>query len=328
MENILKTLLKKLGLFEKVKAKKIELQTKYHKKRGLTRKYKFEDRKKDKDMVCIILAGYQEIVWDIVFKRIKAFVPENVEVCLCSSGKYSEKLSEIAKNNDWSYLSTKRNNVSLIQNVAINLYKKATYIYKLDEDIFVTKGYFETLMQAYKNIEQNGDYDVGIVAPMIPINGYSYLNIIRRFNLVEKYKELQRKVGIDERLIHITERGSGNHTNPQVARFLWEQAPSIDEMNNAVQKDEFGYEVCPIRYSIGAILFKRKLWDEMEYFEVSKREGMGRDEQKICAYCMLTSRPILISKNTIVGHLAYGPQKKEMEKLYREHKEIFEIHNI
>ena len=101
--------------------------------------YKFENRKKDKNKVCFILAGYKEFLYDVIFERILKFIPEDVEICLLSSGKYSQILSEIAEKNNWSYLSTKRNNVSLIQNVAITIFNKADYIYKLDEDILKTQ---------------------------------------------------------------------------------------------------------------------------------------------------------------------------------------------
>ena len=37
---------------------------------SFTRRYKFEDRSKNSDTLCIILAGYKENLWDIVFDRI------------------------------------------------------------------------------------------------------------------------------------------------------------------------------------------------------------------------------------------------------------------
>lgn len=318
-----KKTLTKLGIFEQART----AVKKYRKRKRLTKRYKFEDRRKNKEKLCIILSGYQEYVWDIVFKRVQEFIPKDVEVCILSSGKYSEKLSKIAEQNDWSYLSTKKNNVSLIQNVAINLFKNAEYIYKLDEDIFVTKNFFETLMKTLKDCEENGEYQVGFVTPTIPINGFGYIDVLKRFNLIEEYQKLKKELGSTERLIHITGENSLVYKNPNVARFIWEKLPNIDEMNDIVQHDNFEYETCPIRFSIGAILFTRELWNEMDFFDVLTGGGMGSDEDKICIYCMaLRSKAIITSKNTIVGHLSYGPQKKEMEKFYKEHKEVFDIH--
>lgn len=323
LEYFAKKVLEKIGLFEEARI----IVKRYRKRKRLTRKYKFEDRMKNKEKVCIVLSGYQEYVWDIVFKRIKKFIPDDIEVCILSSGKYSEKLSKIAEANDWSYLSTKRNNVSLIQNVAINLFKSAKYIYKLDEDIFVTENFFETLMNTLKNCEENGEYQVGFVTPTIPINGFGYVDVLKRFNLTKEYQKLKKKLKSNEKMIRITGENSLIYKNSTVARFIWEKLPNIDEMNNIVQHDKFEYEICPIRFSIGAILFKRELWYEMDYFDVISGWGMGNDEDKICIYCMARkSKAIIASKNTIVGHLSYGPQKKEMEEYYKEHKEVFDIH--
>ena len=118
---MIKKILKKIGLFNHLKRIKNKLEIN-QKTRG---KYIFEDRKKDYKKMCIVLAGYKQFSYDIVFKRIKKFIPKEIEVCIVSSGKYDEKLSEIAENNDWSYLSIKRNCVTLAQNIAITLFNKA-----------------------------------------------------------------------------------------------------------------------------------------------------------------------------------------------------------
>ena len=151
MKQLLIIILKKIKLYETLR----EIKKKHIIKKKLTNKYVFENRRQDKNKVCFVLAGYKEFVYDAVFSRIKKFVPDDIEVCLLSSGKYSDILSKIAKNNNWSYLSTKRNNVSLIQNVAINLFDKAEYIYKLDEDIFITENYFENLFKTYQDCQKD-----------------------------------------------------------------------------------------------------------------------------------------------------------------------------
>ena len=90
----------------------------YHRKNTST-KYNFTNRSTGKNKCCIILAGYKSFVWDTVFPRIKKFIPEDIDVCVVSSGLYSEELDKICSENDWSYLSTNRNNVSVAQNVAL-----------------------------------------------------------------------------------------------------------------------------------------------------------------------------------------------------------------
>lgn len=289
-------------------------------KRNLGGKYKFEDRKKDYSKLCIIIAGYKSFLYDTIFERITKYIPKDIDVCIVSSGKYDEKLSEIAKNNDWSYLSTKRNCVSLVQNIAIDLFKKAEFIYKLDEDIFITENYFEKLMKTYNACEKDGEYKVGFVAPTIPINGYGNLNILKRFDKVDYYTKNFEKP------LYAAGRDRKIESDPNVAKFMWGKdnlLPTIDEMNKTVEGDEFSYNACPIRFSIGAILFSRQLWEDMRLFKVKNGPCMGLDEEQICCFCMSNSRAIIVSNNSVVGHLSFGTQNEEMKKYFLENQDKF-----
>ena len=127
----------------------INTKKKINETKSFTNKYKFEDRSNNRDTLCIILAGYKEFTWDIVFNRINEFSEKNMDICIVSSGLYNDKLSKIAKKNGWSYLSTKRNSVAIAQNTVIKLFPNANYIYKLDEDIFITKNFFKTLKETF-----------------------------------------------------------------------------------------------------------------------------------------------------------------------------------
>ncbi len=322
MKELIKKITRKLGIYDNIKNFFNNKKRKKRYKQCISKKIKFENRIQNKDKVCLILAGYKPFLYEIIFKRVKKFANEDIEVCILSSGLYSEELSYIAKENNWSYLSQKENNVSKIQNTAINLYKNAKYIYKLDEDIFITKNYFETLMKTMEDSEKNGEYQVGFVAPTIPINGFGNLEILKKFGLVETYTQMFEKpkyAAGRNRMIEI---------NPEVAKFFWgnkDFLPNIDKMNEIVQKDSLSYIACPIRFSIGAIMFKRTFWEEMNMFDVTKGNGMGRDEEQICKYCMLNSKAIIVSKNSIVGHLGFKNQNKEMKKYFLNNRKLFDI---
>ena len=318
MKQKIKKFLKKVKLYDTAKYLLKD-------KRRLTKKYIFEDRMKSKEKVCFILAGYKEFSYDIVFSRIKKFVPKDVEVCILSSGKYSEKLSKIASDNDWSYLSTKRNNVCLIQNVANSIFKDAKNIYKIDEDIFVTKHFFDTLYKTYKECNDKGDYNVGLVAPIIPINGFSHVYLLDRFDLRKTYDKKFEKTKYaagPDRMIE---------NNPDVAKFFWgekDYLPNIDVIDDTLSKDKFDYVACPIRFSIGAIMYSREFWKDMGMFPVGEGADMGNDEVEMCLQAMKKSKAIIISKNTAVGHLSFGKQNETMKNYYEKHKEIFKIHDV
>ena len=308
-----KTINKALAIYkEKSKRKRL--------KDGLNFHGRFIDRSHNNKKMCMVLAGYKEYLYPAVFGRLIKYLPSDIDVCVITSGKYSEKVIQYCEENDWSYLSTKENNVSLVQNVAIHLHPNAEYIYKLDEDIFLTNGYFEKMLSAYEHAEE-GDYQPGVVAPILPINGYGYIKILEEYNLKDYYKQHFEEPKIT------TSAKSQIETNPDVATFLWgekELLPSIDEMNKKFEQRPLMENPCPIRFSIGAILFKRTLWEEMGHFSVDKsNNAMGVDETEICTFCCIHSKPIMVSENIVVGHLAYGPQNKEMTKFYKKHRDLF-----
>ena len=281
----------------------------------------FIDRRKYADKLCLILAGYKPHLYEDVFERIGRYIPEDIDVCIVSSGLYSTALAEIAEKNTWSYLSTKRNCVTLAQNAAILLYKDAKYIYKIDEDIFVTRGCFHMLWQTMMRVEAMEPYRVGFVAPLIPVNGYGHLRILKKLGLTGAYKEkFERPIyaSSSERLIE----KSGD-----AARFFWGEGgyiPSIDQMNAQFSSEDFQYSVCPIRFSIGFILMRRDVWERMGMWKVlPDNPCMGVDEEQLCSFCMTNSLAIIVSENTVVGHLSFGQQNDSMKEYYTAHRERF-----
>lgn len=289
---------------------------------AFTRRYKFENRSKNKDTVCMILAGYKEFTWDIVFERIKEFSDDSMDICIVSSGLYSERLSEIAKNNGWSYLSTKRNCVTLAQNTTVKLFPNAEYIFKLDEDIFITKNFFKTLRDTYSEVQNNGDFHVGFVAPILPINGNSHIVLLKKLDLLDYYEQNFEKVK------YSAESDMMIVSNVDAAKFMWGEGgkiPHIDDLDRFLNESEFSYSAAPVRFSIGAILYSRQLWEDMHYFKVGVTKGMGVDEVQICEFCVTTSRGMVIAENTCAGHLSFGPQNLEMEKYFKSNLNKFSI---
>ena len=293
------------------------------KKKRVKGTYKFIDRKKDYSKMCIILAGYKPFLWDDVFDRISEYIPKDIDVCIVSSGLYSEELDEIARKNDWSYLSVKQNKVSLVQNIAINLFDKAEFIYKLDEDIFVTKNMFNKMFETYKDAESNSTYRVGFVAPMLPINGYAHIRVLQKTELLDTY---EKKFG---RAQHNWDPKGKFVVNPNIAKFMWgeteERLRDIDKLDSELADKEMKYSICSIRFSIGAILFTRKLWENMGRFEVKIGSNMGLDETQLCNYLLEDSRAIFVSENTVAGHFSYGPQTAAMKEFYKNNREIFKL---
>lgn len=291
--------------------------------------YSFINRSKGSDKLCIILAGYKEPLWDNVFMRINRAAPDDMDVCVMTSGLEDEKLKQIAQEYDWSYLSTEVNHLSLIQNLAIELHKKAQWIFKLDEDMFLPETFFEPLLETYQMVANESFYEPAFVSPLINVSCYGHLRLLEKTGLVDDF----RNTGLST--MKITD---GLHHNkqvledPKVAEFLWgsecEELRSIDALTERFMQDDLTYTICPVRYSIGAILFTRDAWREFGGFPltfVGGVYGLGDDEEHICHYACFTGKAMVISDNVVVGHLGYGPQTSAMLDYYEQHKDRFAI---
>lgn len=292
-------------------------------KSKLKGKYRFVNRSQGKEKLCVVLAGYKEFAYPAVFGRLKKYASDDIDVCVVFSGggtnlKHCTVLNKLCQENNWSFLSLKKNNVALAQNKAISLHPNAKYIYKLDEDIFITKNYFSNLLKAFLHAME-GDYSPGVMAPIIPINGYGHLRILDRLGLREIYENRFEK----PKYIASPRRKIENSLD--VAKFFWDGkcVPSIDELNEKFMSEQIEERPCAIRFSIGAILFMRELWEDMGYFTVHKGSGMGEDEVDLCNYCNINSRPIMVSENVVVGHLSFGSQNAGMKDFYLSNPDIF-----
>lgn len=286
-----------------------------------TPKY-FLNNSQNRKIVCFILAGYKEFTWDIVFKRIQHFCPDNIDICILSSGKFDSTLNNIATKNNWSYIATKINNVCQTLNIGITCFDKAQYIFKIDEDIFITQDFFNNLINTYKIAEK--DYKIGFVAPLIPINGYGYRRILENINLVDfyskKFEYPKISAGPDMKI----------ESDLDVAKFMWSYdniIPQIDDLNKLIKNtySNTKYSTCPIRFSIGAILFSKDLIKNFGLFPTRLGNGMGQDEVHICNLATKSSMAIIISETQVVGHLSFGKQNQGMKEYFISHKNIFDI---
>jgi len=270
--------------------------------------------------VCLVLAGYKEFLWEVVFNRLKLFCPDDVEICIVSSGVFSEKLKRIAEENAWTYMYFKHNCVPQVLNSAMDYFSNVRRFFKIDEDVFVTKGSFQAVREAYYSAQDK--YCPGFSAPLIPINGFGYSFVLKKFGKTEEYAHLfeQPKIcaGVDQRI----------ESDPDAAIYMWEKlGGNIDELNRQINinghEESTSYLVCPIRFSIGFIYFDRGIFERFGYFPVMSGNGMGMDEEYLCSLAIKSSRPIIVSNRTIVGHLSFGAQNKRMEDYFRENKSKF-----
>ncbi len=280
--------------------------------------YKFINRKKDKNKLCLVLSGYKDFLWENVYERLNKYTPDNVEICLCSAGKYCEALSEIAEKYNWSYLSVPVNSVSLTQNICISIFEKADWIYKMDEDMFVTQGTFENMYTISQKVIASGTYDFGVCSPLIPVNSIGYRYILEKYGKLSEFERMYGKAYVGGSAQREIER------NPLTSAYMWGEGelPQLDDIAEDF-KDNEEYVLCNTRLSIGLILFRRELWNRMQGFVVYGNMDLGVDEEDINAFCINDSKVMAIAMNAVAGHFGFGKQTDEMKKYYQNNRNRF-----
>jgi hypothetical protein len=286
----------------------------------------FTDRRAATKEAIIVLAGYKQYAWEQVFGRLERFAPAGVDVVVVSAGLFNDELAAICKRNDWSYLSIAENNVTLVLNTAICLIPDAELIWKVDEDMLLTANFFEQVRAAHDRALAESKYEVGFTAPLINVNGYSYLRILEKMGLLDAYEARFGRAFYGSLFPNAPQQ---IQADPDAAKFLWgwqSDLPPLDELDALFAEKPFEYSVCPQRFSIGAVLLPRSTWEQMGGFTVIAGEtNLGLDEENLCHHCMDKSRAIIISENTVVGHLGFQPQGAAMRQFFLQHGEVFAL---
>lgn len=271
--------------------------------------YQFIDRSKSKEKLLMILAGYKEYLWEEVFRRIAAYAPEDVDICVMTAGYKCAALVELCEKQGWSYLWTVENKLSLTQNLTIRMHPSAKWIYKLDEDIFVTPSLFEELYDTYKYVDAEKKHAIGFVAPIMAINSYGYRRVLKTADCLEDY---EKKFGSA-----VLGRGPV-FSSPDVAEYLWNKTLPINAFAEKIKDTEQKYSICYHRYSIGCMLMPRTVWEAFGGFLIAPEGVLGIDEEHLCQWCMNSSHAIVIAEKAYAGHFAYGAQSERMKELYDE----------
>jgi hypothetical protein len=279
---------------------------------GFSGRAKFTDRASGSHSVVLVLAGYKEWLWPYTLDRLPRVAPDDVDICLVSAGKQHPGLEAMAEEHGWSYLWSPRNSVALVHNLGVESHPEARWVFKLDEDILLPDGYFATLHDGYRRIVGEGMYHPGFCAPVLNVNGFSYLTFLETMGLSDEYRsefgELRRAID-----------GNAIYANAAAARWIWERTLPFDAVARRFAEQEFAYSTVPHRFSIGAILYERAFWEEIGGIFAHPIAGrLGADEADLCRQCEHRSRPMAVIHNVLAGHFSFWPQEGVMRELLDE----------
>lgn len=277
----------------------------------LSGRHEFVSRAAGNERVLLVIAGHKPYLWPHTLARIASHVPVDVDVCVVSPGVDAPAVRAIAERHGWSYLTTRANQVGLAQNLAIVALPAARLIYKLDEDIFISDGFFDDLLAGFRRVEAESEFAVGFCAPVLNVNGFSYVDFLRAEGLEDAYRA---RFGPTRRAAE----GIPAQRDGDAAAWLWQHSLPVDLVAERFRSRPFGWSVCPHRFSIGAILFRRDLWQDMRgYQRVPARSGVGWDEQRLCVACLSHSRIMAVVHNVFAGHFSFGGQEQAMRAAFQ-----------
>ncbi|MFY0645019.1 MAG: hypothetical protein JXR19_11180 [Bacteroidia bacterium] len=268
--------------------------------------FQFLNRQTQSSDLVILVCGYKQVLWPYFFGRLEKFVSKNLDVCIvCPGFKSHPELEAKADKNGWSILLCHQNKISIAINLVIKEHPHASFIHKLDEDIIICKGYFERMSALLKLLDNDNSHDYAFAAPLINVNGYSYHRLLR---LLGKTNEYESQFGTAKSACMQVEAWS----NPKAASYLWDLVTPIDKTATELFNSGQNYSICPHRFSIGAMLFHRSLWEDINYFEAGKEAQLGIEEKQLAEFCSNRSQLIAVSEEVLAGHFSFGPQYEGM----------------
>jgi hypothetical protein len=273
-------------------------------------RHELVDRSRGSGRMLLLMAGHKPRLWPWTLPRIERDLPQDIDVCLITPGVDRPELRSWAQRAGWSYLTTRGGHVSVAQNLAIRAHPRARYVFKLDEDIFIPSAYFESLQRGYERVRDALDFSIGLCAPTLNVNGFSYVDYLDRLRLSDEYR---RRFGPLRR----ASDGIPAFADGDAAVWLWSHGLPVEETARRFDTAEPSDRIVPHRYSIGAILYERELWEEMRGFKrMEHSPGLGEDEGHICASCVSFSRVMVVLGDVYAGHFGFGPQQPAMEAAF------------
>lgn len=285
-------------------------------------RHEFVDRRRRATTAVIILAGYKQPLWPSVFPRLEKNIPPDTDVCLMSAGKDDPELRRLAATNEWSYLSTSLNDVSLIQNLAISRHPEAETVVKIDEDVLLPDRTIADLIEFHDRVKSAGIVNPAFTAPMLNINGFCYRELLEVLGLLDDFERTFGPARIATRGVAATE-------SVEAARWIWERTGPIDRTASVLREQEPRIRMSSIQFSIGLIVFDRSFWNDIGCLPVFRRRHaigestLGADEEHLCGQAVATGRPMVVAPHIFAGHFSFGRQYDGVLDLLRRQPDLF-----
>jgi len=152
--------------------------------------------------------------------------------------------------------ATSYNQLAQIQNEVIKKLKADFYI-KIDDDILVTENWTDAFVGVYERNYRTMSF--GSVT--IPINGFGWVPFMEIMGITNDFKTQFPNTPINQDCMDVA-----IYKDQEVNEFMWNHCLDLDQTARTFlsnQNSTFQDLICPHRYSIGAIVFSHKFWEQM-----------------------------------------------------------------
>ena len=193
----------------------------------------------------------------------------------------------------------KKRRVASLQNECVQRYPDALY-FKMDEDLVVSKGWHEKLLQAY--LDHQDDPDLALITPVITNHATGAYYLCRRFPALA-----------DEFLRRFAEPLTAKHdgpfwVDPRIGAWMIRTFLDLEAGNRRLAADNPGpYHRFDERFSINLLVYDYRHWRELG--------GIPDDEEPAwCGWVAAHHKHNILTTNTLAHHYAFFVQQSWMDR--------------
>lgn len=200
---------------------------------------------------------------------------------------------------------TRPGGISHVQNECIRRYPDSVYV-KVDEDIFVPRGWAERMLETYERFSGRGD--LALIAPLITNNAYGLHRMLNVFYPAMRADYVQR-FGMEPTTdIHGPLWGNAKMSEWAMRNFLDIDAANERQASLLEQGVDGRWFEFRDRFSIGCICY--------DHEHVRRMGGRlpPRDEPEWCAWIVDHDQTCVLDQSLIVHHYSFFIQQEWLDR--------------
>lgn len=192
-----------------------------------------------------------------------------------------------------------------VQNECIRRYPDSVYV-KVDEDIFVPRGWAERMLETYERFSARDD--LALITPMMPNNAYGLYRLLNVFYPALKAEYVQRFENEPTTAIH-----GALWSDPKISEWATRSFLDLERANQTHLESlhsgrEDRWHEFSLRFSISCICY--------DYAHVQRMGGRlpPRDEPEWCAWIEDHRQTCIMDQSLLVHHYSFFVQQEWLDR--------------